>query len=508
MKKTRKWTRLIVLILAFVCIMTVPSKKAYAWKTKTHGYSANLLLKEAEDGYVTINGKNYAIPQEYMEALFGGEDMKGYPDAFRAGTLGPDFYPDMLTGQSYIHPYKQGVPVGDWLLELVEGVNSLPYDSNARREALAFTLGMAIHFAGDQFGHDFINAFAGGAYPSYAEAAQSEKKLYYIIRHMAEESYMDSLIGSRLGDTGVNAPERFIINTWIYDGTANAGPADIYSRYSDGMMYQYKYLVEMRQKLYQYAEKNRYSIWPPVPQIVQYLDSWIEDLDTATYQLIVAFDDIAHDFMTGANGKSDIDIVKDRLNKWLKDYGKYASPAPDILTDIAKAFEKSQEWVLKELGLGDLTEAWEQFKSKLISDMIMWGLSQAGIDVKKYEEMLSNPQLVLSAEDYEEYLTYMNAFKEDPESFDAFYNTLLMGKLILMGPENLNNFFKKYGVTTSFRTQTGEIMMDELYISIKTGIKVIHHFWTTYSQIFRYYLPCVDFFLIVVFIDILRTSIF
>ncbi len=469
MKIVRRWSKLIVFILAFVCVMGMFSKKAYAWKTKTHGYSANLLLKEAEDGYVTIDGKNYAIPQEYMEALFGVDDQKGYPDSFRAGTLGPDFYPDMLTGQSYIHPYKQGVPVGDWLLELVEGVNSLPKNSSARREALAFTLGMAIHFAGDQFGHDFINAFAGGAYPSYAEAAQSERKRYYIIRHMAEESYMDSLIGSRLGDTGVNAPEKFIVNTWIYEGTANAGPAKIYSRYSDGMMYQYKYLVEMRQKLYKYAEEKRYSIWPPLPQIVHYLDEWIADLDRATYQLIVAFDDIAHDFMTGANGKSDIDIVKDRLNKWLKDYGKYASPAPDILAQIADAFSESTTWVLNELGLGDLTEAWEQFKSKLITDMIMWGLSQAGIDVNSYLELLSDPEKALAPADYEEYLTYMNAFEEDPESFDAFYNTLLMGKLILMGPENLDRFFQEYHVGTGFSNTTGEIMMDEFKISIKTG---------------------------------------
>ena len=470
MRKARKWSRLIILILVFVCAMGMFSKKAYAWKTKTHGFSANLLLKEAEDGKVTVDGKDYAIPEEYLEAL------KQYPNAFRAGTLGPDFYPDMLTGQSYIHPYDAaaGVGVGDWLMELVKGVNSLPKNSNARKEALAFTLGMAIHFAGDQFGHDFINAFAGGAYPSYAEAAQSETKRYYIIRHMAEESYMDTLIGERLGDTGVNAPEVFITNTWIYEGTANAGPAKIYSKYSGGMMYQYKYLVELRQKLYNYAEKNRYSIWPPLPQIVQYLDKWIEDLDTATYELVVAFDYIAHDFMTGVDGKSEIQIVTSRLNEWMEDYGTYASPAPDVLSDIAKAFKKSQEWVLKELGLEKINEKWKEFQNRLISDMLVWGLTQAGIDVKFYEQIVKDPKMALeenggSTADYEEYMTYMNAFAQDAESLDAFYNTLLMGKLILMGPENLHNFFASYSVASSFSDTTGQIMMDEIRLWIKTS---------------------------------------
>ncbi|MBQ6234043.1 MAG: zinc dependent phospholipase C family protein, partial [Clostridia bacterium] len=307
MRNLWKWPLSVVLIAVILCCMVLTPQTAYAWKTKTHGYSANLLLNEVKKGYVTVDGKNYTIPQEYREAI------EQYPNAFRAGTLGPDFYPDMLTGQSYIHPYDAdaGIGVGDWLMELVKGVNSLPKNSNARKEALAFTLGMAIHYAGDMFGHDFINAFAGGAYPAYADVVkdESQDKLYYIIRHMAEESYMDSLIGSRIGSTDVSAPEKFIMNTWIYEGTANAGSAKIYSKYSGGMMYQYKYLVEMRQKLYQYAEKNRYEIWPPVPQIVQYLDKWIEDLDTATYRLIVTFDDIAHDFLTGVKGKSDIQIV-------------------------------------------------------------------------------------------------------------------------------------------------------------------------------------------------------
>ncbi len=464
MKKARKWSRLIVLILAFACVAGLFVPKAYAWKTKTHALSANLLLADAADGYLTVDGTNYKIPQEFMDAL------KAYPNAFRAGTLGPDFYPDMLTGQSYIHPYDKdaGVGVGDWLMELVKGVNSLPYNSAERKEALAFTLGMAVHFAGDQFGHDFINAFAGGAYPAYKEVVKDKNKLNYIIRHMAEESYMDGLIGSRIGSTDVKAPVNFIINTWIYEGTANAGPAKIYSNYKAGMEYQYKYLVELRQKLYNYAEKRRYEIWPPIPQIVQYIDRWIEDLDTATYQLIKTFDEIAHDFTTGANGKSDISIVTDRLNQWLKDYGKYASPTPDFLKQIADAFNKSTEWVLKELGLQEFTEAWKEFQNKLVSSMVLWGLSQAGIDISEYTDLLSDPSKALDAEDYKEYLTYMNAFKKDPESFDAFYNTLLLGKLILMGPDNLNDFFHKYGAASTYSTTTGSLMMDEFYIYIHT----------------------------------------
>ena len=469
MKKTRLLTRIIAVIVAAACLCPILSLTTGAWKTKTHGYSANLLLDEVYNGYFDIDGSRYYIPEEFVDAL------TSYPAAFRAGVLGPDFYPDMLTGQSYIHPYDAdaNIGVGDWLMELVDSVNSLPKNHRSRKEALAFTLGMAVHYAGDMFGHDFINAFAGGAYPAYADAVQDRNKLFYIIRHMAQETYMDSLIAGRIGDTAVSAPEQFIMNSWIYEGTANNGPANIYSNYSGGMMYQYKYLVEMRDKLYKYAESKREAITPPMPQIVQYLDRWIEDLDTATYQLIVAFDDIAHDFLTGANGKSDITIVTDRLNQWLNDYGKYASPAPDILTDIAKAFSKSKDWVLNELGLSYITEAWNKFKNELIQDMILWGLAQAGIDYNQYADLLKDPELALEANggteaDYLEFKAYMDAFASNYEQLDAFYNTLMMGRLILMGPDNLNAFFSKYGVTSSFQNGSGHIMMDEFDIEIRT----------------------------------------
>ena len=476
MKKTKMTRKIISFILSFIlataAFLAVFPDSVYAWKTKTHGYSSNLLLNEIEDGYVTIDGTDYAVPAEFLTAL------EEYPEAFRAGTLGPDFYPDMLTGQSYIHPYdaKAGVGVGDWLKELVNTVNSLPKEHRARKEALAFTLGMAVHYAGDMFGHDFINAFAGGAYPAYADALTDTNKLFFIIRHMAEETYMDSLIGDRLGSTASEAPVDFLLSTWIYDGNANNGPAEIYSKYEDGMMYQYKYLVELRAKLYKFAEDNRDSITPPVTLMVQYVDEWIADLDTATYQLVVTFDKIAHDFLTGVEDKTDVGIVTDRLNAWLKDYGTYASPAPDILTDMSKAIDKSTAWIMDKLGLSYLTEAWEAFKKELLTDMILWGLAQAGVNYKDYEDLLSNPEAALKAnggseEDYLEFKSYMDQFAADSEGLEAFYNTLVMGKLILMGPTNLNAFFEKYGVSANYSETTGSVVMDGVDITIHTRDK-------------------------------------
>ena len=59
MRNLWKWPLSVVLIAVILCCMVLTPQTAYAWKTKTHGYSANLLLNEVKKGYVTVDGKNY-----------------------------------------------------------------------------------------------------------------------------------------------------------------------------------------------------------------------------------------------------------------------------------------------------------------------------------------------------------------------------------------------------------------------------------------------------------------
>lgn len=67
-------------------------------KSKTHIYMANMILKEIKDtGSVSIEsfGK-YTVPSDIVSAI------TKYPKAFRAGAVGPDFFPDMIVGQTVI----------------------------------------------------------------------------------------------------------------------------------------------------------------------------------------------------------------------------------------------------------------------------------------------------------------------------------------------------------------------------------------------------------------------
>jgi len=109
MKRTLK--RLLCLLLSTVMCVTMLPLNALAWSYMSHTNSANIIRMEMLSyGNESLNisipyhsGNEYGygatntiIPDEFYSAIFN------YPDAFRAGALGPDFYPDMLIGQMYI----------------------------------------------------------------------------------------------------------------------------------------------------------------------------------------------------------------------------------------------------------------------------------------------------------------------------------------------------------------------------------------------------------------------
>lgn len=313
----RMGLRLIGALLVLIMCLSVLPTEVFAWKNMTHVNSADLILLELRRsaahnnwGFASVDvyapydsgiRYTYTIPLEFQLAL------SMYPDAFRAGSMGPDFYPDMLTGQGYIHPFfidpkdaNKTIGSGEWITLLCDSVNSLPQGSGERMEALAFTLGFMLHFCGDMFGHDFINSFAGGTYPSLTDVRYTNSKdpnLNIILSHMSEESYMDSLVNWQFYHDSdyldIAAPVRFVADTMVFNGHANNGAAEIFGKYGS-VPAQYSYLVNLRTKLYKKAEQWRPSTEAFTAATVKYLDAWIKDLDEATYALVKSFDRMAN----------------------------------------------------------------------------------------------------------------------------------------------------------------------------------------------------------------------
>ncbi|WP_169053540.1 zinc dependent phospholipase C family protein [Alteraurantiacibacter aquimixticola] len=166
--------------------MAVP---ASAFGLKTHLWiGQSLLVDISDDCEVRLAGVDTRIDEPLCNAI------KNNPGAFLAGNLGPDAYPDLITGQVTTHPgIEGGWQTHDWLQYLLANANS--------EEELAFAAGYLMHAASDAFAHTYVNAYAGDTFELADERAVER-------RHFALEKYIDSILPS-----GVPDPELMTVPT-------------------------------------------------------------------------------------------------------------------------------------------------------------------------------------------------------------------------------------------------------------------------------------------------------
>ena len=195
-------------LAALGLLLTAGTGPARAWKPKTHVYLAEQALKDAvDDGKVTIyeadyrNGKvlepvgSFPVEPRVLEAL------KKYPKQYRAGVLGPDAYPDVVTGQTLTHPHAghalDGHAAGgtnSWLTHLWNlsfGSGTRPAGGielprvpgfpvrNDDAAVRAFAVGYITHAAGDMFAHTYVNHFSGGEFMLTPDPRNAVKHLVF-----------------------------------------------------------------------------------------------------------------------------------------------------------------------------------------------------------------------------------------------------------------------------------------------------------------------------------------
>ena len=587
MKRTLK--RLLCGFLATLMCVTMLPVNAFAWSYMSHANSANILylktlsnnLKYSErstDVYTLLNNEidntlRYSIPKEFYDAI------TKYPEAFRAGSLGPDFYPDMLIGQMYIHPYddKADVGSGDWLYLLIDSVNRLPQYSEGRLEALSFTLGYMLHYCGDLFGHDFVNTFSGGTFPSFSEVdipsdpeemdTLDDPELNNILSHMAIESTMDSFINSyAYGGQGllpIKAPNKFVTDSLVLKGNMPSGVADIYYKFEDidvgsgeeeesdllsGIPIYLDVIVTFRKGVMAVADKFRPNTELITMGISSYADQWAQDIDRALYGLTDTFDMIAHRLVTGeknpnideetlhdwimegyplkeilkdmldldevlgsAEGEKQnaVSVIVEELSLWVDTYAWKALGIPDVFVDglpewldyITLIFTWPMDIVLAAVKTA-FAAIFAAILVEAFDSEITWALSIVEGTKARLEDAAAqldhedNPYKPF-ANNYNELMQYFNKYSKEQQllsgetveslisdtsgkhvldqlvdsDFEAFYNTMAMFKLILMGPENFTYYFKSQtdgAIQTAYTTNIAELEATVLRLAVKT----------------------------------------
>ena len=521
-----------VILAVLLAALPVPAR---AWKVDTHVYAANLVLEEAlstltfQETAVTdfalkerikgelrrVYGNSaagltrieyldnafvqwvYYVPEDRLTRVrpvmavqvppFGwlrlDEDMARallyFPGLMRAGAIGPDLFPDLITGQTVVHP-GEGPRSGRWAAYLESEVRRVAglYDASPGSFdespiLRAYYAGWLAHMAGDLFGHAWVNDYAGGVWPTISDGVTGEETKN-ILRHLIVEAYVSNkipgafLTGPRVTmdvPAGGQLTNRYLM-TWI---TGNGGRIDhddseddrfginpIITGYASGTPYHLDVFFSIRDRLRSVTRNiNWDALWAGfITQLVfgyfdfgqaslLYNHQWFMDVDTALKELVVSQLSVARRMSSGEG----FGAWFDEIETWLMRYGLSGLGLPDAVGRGIEMTGAVQEQIADAILPDEVKEA--------ISDLKRWFIDYVmekafGITLTEMEDALRDP-----ATQFRNPLLFPAGTKEkiDGElgnfgrvfpvaecfrnNFAPFLDTLTMIKLQLVDPNEL-----------------------------------------------------------------------
>jgi hypothetical protein len=218
--------RALLSLLLGASVFGVALPKAHAWNPYTHVFTGELahatLTTDAKGQpclLMAVTNNCYPLANGLGAAIVAN------PSVFRGGIIGPDGFPDVIMGQTVIHPLDNHdlttfdptrVGTGRWLRYLIQKARA-----SGDPKALAFSYGYLTHAAGDMWGHTFVNDFARGVFPSIkqtllelanptdpANFALGVEHLANSIRHELTELYIRDATPGWDGDPDIT-PARY-----------------------------------------------------------------------------------------------------------------------------------------------------------------------------------------------------------------------------------------------------------------------------------------------------------
>lgn len=364
-----------VCLFAFVAL-TCAAPPARAWKPKTHVYLAEEAMKDAvDDGLVTIyevdpatnqlkkgaDGKpvkvgDYKVDPRVLEAL------KKHPDQFRAGVLGPDAFPDILTGQQVIHPAgkvtpgesgadlnKNGPGPDPWLQHLWS-VAYAGKGADATPATRAFVSGFLAHAAGDVYGHTCVNYYTGDAFNF-----QNPKNA---ARHVIVEGYFDRHVPAPTYKTSIAGVDGFIHRQMIL-----GRPGTPVEKLLAGDNVKFTLAAQFS------ALRNRLNADVqgalPFDPVAAYKKAWVADIDRGLEKLPGFSYELALALMYDPSGKADL-VKARKLVDGFKPTLMSMAGLPDAVAATIAAFKA----VAKALGLDAVVAFVDQVEKDALNYLV------------------------------------------------------------------------------------------------------------------------------------------
>lgn len=206
--------------ILIVSLSLLPSV-ALAFKVDTHAWIGQQVFNDLEaDGALTfdLEGQQVIVkpPADVVDAILSNRK------AFIIGNMGPDAAPDVVIGQSVIHPgltNEQGKVIGWQTNNFME---HLLNKSTSHEPGKAYSYGFLGHASADVFAHTYVNQYAGDVF-AFDEEVLVEK------RHIALEGFISRFTPKLVDKNGNNLGSyvdnfemprelaEFIRDTLIYD---------------------------------------------------------------------------------------------------------------------------------------------------------------------------------------------------------------------------------------------------------------------------------------------------
>jgi len=482
----KHWCRkaLLASLIAILLSNLILPGNAAAWKITTHVYLADIVLEDAlDDGHVTIyrvdyeSGEiigeigEYAVDPRILAALQSNAAQ------YRAGTIGPDAYPDIVTGQQAIHPDPDLTSIDGgtdaWLKYLWEQSNNEDYKNN--NAVRAFTVGFLTHAAGDMYAHTFVNNFTGEAF--------TFSPIENAIKHVLLEDYIDKRLPKTVLDTEFFDQNKMNIrgveddnNDFIYRTMIDARPGTILDTKlliegSDGTTYSIPRIFStLRADLQKDIEGTDCEFWE-IKCIAkdEYKKAWRDDIDEGLRYWPQTSHQIMVKLIFNQGRKAKMSEAVDVAEKYVLDHLLSMAGLPDFvgltLKEIEEIIDKITPYTIKAII--------NEFKAKLLDKLLVEAI---GMTKEQLVEFVTSPNVWfdvamdsgpgenVTLERFNvEYLRITDTSYSNPdEAFDykkfpPAYNTVTIGKLTLLSKDGINQLLRDLG--SNIRLDEPNIML-------------------------------------------------
>jgi hypothetical protein len=193
---------------------------AHAFKVDTHVWIGQQVINDIEDdGRITLKlrGQTVTVPvrSDVTAAILANRA------AFLAGNIGPDAAPDVVVGQTVVHPGLPGAwQTNDWMQHLLQKSQNHP-------QGKAFTYGYLGHAAADVFAHTYANQYSGGIFDLSDETLVEQRHIalenFISLYNPPMTNYQGASLGTPWSRVAVDdALANFLRDTLIYDSTVRS----------------------------------------------------------------------------------------------------------------------------------------------------------------------------------------------------------------------------------------------------------------------------------------------